>query len=142
MIRAVLDTNVFISGFIHPEGAPGLLGHALQENRFIVCLSVALYEELSRVLQRSLIRRQINTNSNEIEEFLRVLREKCSPGDLYQEINPSVIDDPADVKVLQAALACNADFIVSGDHHLLELHEFRGIPIVTPREFLDLLPEG
>ena len=48
-------------------------------------------------------------------------------------------DDPKDDKFLEAAIAGKVDFIVSGDNHLLALHEFRSIPIITGREFLDWL---
>jgi predicted nucleic acid-binding protein len=41
-----------------------------------------------------------------------------------------------DNKFLELALSGQADCIVSGDHDLLVLHPFRGIPIVTPRGFL------
>jgi hypothetical protein len=44
-----------------------------------------------------------------------------------------------DLPVLRCAVAAKAHAIVSGDQHLLELKVFRGIPIVTPREFLAVL---
>lgn len=47
--------------------------------------------------------------------------------------------DPSDNMFLAAALEGDVDFIVSGDHHLLEMKAFQGIPILTAREFLDLL---
>jgi len=46
--------------------------------------------------------------------------------------------DPTDNKVLECACECNADYIVTGDRHLLDLKEFRGIKIVRPAEFLRL----
>jgi predicted nucleic acid-binding protein len=49
----------------------------------------------------------------------------------------SVAIDPDDNKVLEAALEANADFIVSGDKHLLNLKEFKGVRILTAKEFLD-----
>ena len=48
-------------------------------------------------------------------------------------------DDPKDDMVLECAVEGKADFIVSGDPHLLKLKEFRSIKIVTPKQFLDLL---
>jgi uncharacterized protein len=50
--------------------------------------------------------------------------------------------DPADDKFLEAAIAGKVDFIVSGDDHLLELREFRSIPILSGREFMDWLQES
>ena len=51
----------------------------------------------------------------------------------------AVSDDPKDNHILAAALETACEYIVSGDRHLLDLHEFQGIHIVTPREFLTLL---
>ncbi|MCL6649880.1 MAG: putative toxin-antitoxin system toxin component, PIN family [Chloroflexi bacterium] len=48
--------------------------------------------------------------------------------------------DQDDDRILECALAAGAQFIVSGDRHLLELRDFRGIPILTPRQFLDAAP--
>jgi putative PIN family toxin of toxin-antitoxin system len=50
-----------------------------------------------------------------------------------------IADDPKDDKFLEAAIAGKVDFILSGDKHLLDLKEFRSIPIITGREFLDWL---
>ena len=47
--------------------------------------------------------------------------------------------DPSDNRVLEAAVAGSSDYIVSGDNDLLILRQFGGIPIVTARQFLDLL---
>ncbi len=46
--------------------------------------------------------------------------------------------DPEDDKILETALMGDADCLVTGDHDLLEMSPFHGIPIVTPAEFLDL----
>ncbi len=140
MIRAVLDTNVLISGFINPKGPPGILSRACIDRRFILCSSVPLYEEVVNVFGRPVILRLIRVKQDVIHEFLCVLRGNCCGQQPYPEIDPSIIADPADLKVLQAALASNADYIVSGDHHLLDLRQFHGIPIVTAREFLEKLP--
>jgi len=53
---------------------------------------------------------------------------------------PEVIaDDLPDNQILASALISNASFIISGDKHLLKLKEFQGIPILTPRQFLNQL---
>ena len=47
-----------------------------------------------------------------------------------------VLADPADDRVLEAALAFNAEAIVSGDRHLLDLGQWRDIRMLTPAQFL------
>ena len=49
--------------------------------------------------------------------------------------------DPSDNKFIEAAVAGQADYIVSGDNHLLDLKEYKGISIITPRAFLEPLGE-
>ena len=48
----------------------------------------------------------------------------------------AVEDDPDDDKILECAVAGNADYIVSGDSHLLDIEEHRGVEILSPDEFL------
>ena len=50
-----------------------------------------------------------------------------------------VLADPDDDKFVESALIGNADVIVSGDHHLLELGAVESVPILTPRQFLQRL---
>jgi len=52
------------------------------------------------------------------------------------------VSDDADNRVLEAAVAGGADFIVSGDAHLLDLGDFEGIPIVAPARFWSVLSAG
>jgi len=57
----------------------------------------------------------------------------------FVDLSGSVPDDPMDEMVLACALEAQADLIVSGDHYLLALGEYRGIPIVTVRDLLGRL---
>ncbi|RCK78438.1 MAG: hypothetical protein OZSIB_1358 [Candidatus Ozemobacter sibiricus] len=50
-----------------------------------------------------------------------------------------MVEDPDDDKFLECAIALNADFIVSGDRHLLELGDYMGIKILNPRDFLHVI---
>lgn len=58
------------------------------------------------------------------------------------EMVNAVKEDEKDNKVIECALSCKADYIISGDSHLLNLKEHRGIKIVSAKEFLDLLETG
>jgi putative PIN family toxin of toxin-antitoxin system len=50
----------------------------------------------------------------------------------------AVRDDPDDNRILECAIEAQAQVLISGDHHLLALQEYKSIPIVTPRHFIDL----
>jgi predicted nucleic acid-binding protein len=71
---------------------------------------------------------------------LRTLLEQDAllvPGDA--QVRGAIPEDPADERVLACAVEAGADFIVSGDRHLLNLESYRGIPILTIRAFLERL---
>ena len=70
--------------------------------------------------------------------MLRLLVEETelTPGPLQVDAIPA---DPADNMVLACAVEGHANYIVSGDTHLLSLREYAGIPIITARAFLEIL---
>jgi predicted nucleic acid-binding protein len=72
-----------------------------------------------------------------VKALLDTLRTEAevAPGLLVLDAVP---DDPKDNHILAAAVETFCEYIVSGDRHLLDFHEFQGIKIVTPREFLTL----
>ncbi|ESS08313.1 MAG: putative toxin-antitoxin system toxin component, PIN family [uncultured archaeon A07HN63] len=66
-------------------------------------------------------------------ETLRYFAEFVEP-----DVEFDIVDaDPDDNKFLEAAVAGNAEYVVSGDQHLLDIEGFRGIEIVTPRTFYE-----
>ena len=139
MIRAVLDTNVLVSSILSPSAVPGRIVRAWECHAFELCLSEPLFLEVVEVLRRPHIRKMARLGAGQIEELLELLLRIATivPGPL--RIEPVVADDPDDDVVLATAVAGRADVIVSGDRHLLAIREHRSIPIVTPRQFLDLL---
>jgi putative PIN family toxin of toxin-antitoxin system len=136
-MRVVLDTNVCISGVITPLGPPGQTLDRWQRGRFTLCLSPATLGEIDDVLGRQEVARYFRRPPAWIAGFTASLRQHV----LFVEPAPVdvVRDDPPDNLVLGTAVAAFADYVVSGDRHLLALGTYRGIPIVPPRRFLDLL---
>jgi uncharacterized protein len=55
------------------------------------------------------------------------------------DVGDAIPEDPSDHIFLSCAIEGSADMIVSGDHHLLNLKKFKGIPIMPVNEFIDLL---
>ncbi len=75
----------------------------------------------------------MNTSMGElIESLLSIVVVIQDP-----RIEAVISQDPDDDKILACAVASGARWIVSGDHHLLRLNRFAGIPIVTPKQFRD-----
>jgi uncharacterized protein len=138
MIRIVLDTNLFVSALLKPGSNSDLILHAVKDEKVLLLLSDKICDEISRVLTYPKIRNRLKASDIEIEHFLQLFR-------IVAVITPGVLDlppleaDPDDTKYLVCAVEGRADFIVSGDHHLTDLLSYRGIRIVNPADFIQIL---
>lgn len=133
--RVVIDTNVFVSAALRP-GSIADLAIIEAASSDTVLASRATLDELEDVLQRP------KFNKTRILylrlEFLRLYLSRFET----VIVSKSVTDcrDPDDNKFLELALSGNADFIITGDDDLLNLHPWRGIAILSPADYL-ALPE-
>ncbi len=137
-MRVVLDANIFVSALISREGAPARVLERWQEQSFDVVVSPAILQELDRVLHYPRLQERHHLPEEDIQRFSRLLKRQAI------EVHPakkiSVIDcDPTDNRHLECALAGEAQYVISGDQHLLELGEYQGLQILTPVGFLTLL---
>jgi putative PIN family toxin of toxin-antitoxin system len=129
VIRAVIDTNVYISA-LFGGGAPRRVVDLAAAGRFQALTSPELLTELEDVLADDFGVPQ--------ERLDLVVRDVLSYAVVVtpDEETPSVVRDPADAKVIACALAGGADFIVTGDADLLTLGEVERVRVVTVRRFL------
>jgi putative PIN family toxin of toxin-antitoxin system len=144
MIRAVFDTNVFISALFNPKRPPAQLLELGLQGKIKFIVSPQLIGEIERVLAYPKVKKLLKkrkTNPAEIKKALaKVLKlAVLTPGELRLE---AIADDPANDMVLACALEGNADYIVSGDHHLLDLRDYQGVQIVAPAELLKMMGEA
>lgn len=136
----VLDTNVIISALLSPEGPPALIMKWWEAGDFEVAISEPLLEELERALGYDRVNTCLQQSGVEIEVFIRQLCETAVIVDPDQNIQV-IKDDPDDDRVLECAFRSGAAYLVSGDHHLLELGEYQGIQILPLAGFAVLLGE-
>lgn len=132
MIRAVLDTNVFISALFW-RGSPH---HVLQKGLggdFLIIISSEVLKEINDTLHRKFRFPVDDTNA-----FIEVITVNSYIVEPEERVRV-VAADPSDNKVVECAIAGKAHFIVSGDRHLLDLREYRGIKVTNARKFLSLL---
>jgi putative PIN family toxin of toxin-antitoxin system len=129
-MRAVADTNVFISGLMF-GGLPGRFLDLALGRRFTLVISKALLDELDDKL-----RGKFAVSDGDALAIRAKREENATVVDPNFELN-AVHDDPDDNRVLECAIAGKGDSIVSGDRHLLRLGSFEGIAIVTVRQFLE-----
>jgi putative PIN family toxin of toxin-antitoxin system len=129
-LRAVLDTNILVSAFNFPGGAPETVYRLALEDRIESVTSLPLLAELGRVLAE-----KFEWDPSRVEEAVAQVAEAATVVHPQERVRV-VREDPADDRVLEAAVAGAAEVIVSGDRHLLRLRSWRGIRIVKAAAFL------
>lgn len=138
MLKVVLDTNIIVSSTISSKSHPTKILDHWREKRFEVIITPATIAEMWQVLFRPGIRKYRKFSDKQTKNFLLELQKEATF--ITPTLAIKVIEkDPADDEFVIAAVEGKADYIVSGDKHLLELGSYKGIQVVTPKEFLDIL---
>jgi len=129
-MRIVLDTNVLISG-IFWKGNESRVLKKCQARDVENYISMDIFEEFIRVLVQQkfgLTEEEIDVTVSMVASFSTFIESK-KRFDIVKE-------DPGDNKFLECAYGANAEFLISGDKHLLTLKRFKGTEILSAREFL------
>ncbi len=135
MLRIVLDTNIYVSAILRPDGTQAKLIKFAMEDKFKLVFSVLIFQEIQDVLKRLRIKKYLTVTQNEIERFFYNIYINCIFVKLSRIIR-AVKNDPDDDIIVSTAVKGDADYIISGDKHLLELKKFRGIKILNANDFL------
>lgn len=137
MIRAVVDTNVFIRAMIKPLGPAGPVLTKLRDGDYVLLYADQLLDELVAKLTLPRIRDKYSLRDEDVETIVALVLLRGQP--IIPERRITACRDPKDNIVLEVAVAGQADFIVTGDNDLLVLHPFEGISIVGTSQFLKAL---
>ena len=138
-MRITLDTNVLVSAFISKRGhSARVLDIVMTLEDVELVLSDEIVREFSRVMSRDELLFRFGHSLADVEELVGLLK-KTSRMIRVRSKFRAVKEDPADNAILNTAHDGRCEFVVSGDHHLLNLRRFRGIRILSPRQMLDLL---
>ncbi len=111
--------------------------NAWRQRHFDLLVSEAIIAEIERVLRYPRLKDRYGITDQDIERLAHSLRSDAVVVSGRYQVQRSV--DPEDDMFLACALEGHAEFIVSGDPHLLNLKEYYSTRIVTPRQFVDLL---
>lgn len=130
--KVVLDTNIFISAVFWEGKSYYLMKKAINQE-VIVFISKHIIEEIKNVLSRD-----FNLEKQEIDDIINSLLHFTNLIDTIEVANV-IKEDPKDNRILDCALTCNANFIISQDKHLLKLKKFRDVTIMSPEEFAKYL---
>lgn len=136
MIRAVLDTNVLLSGFVSSAGAPARLLDAWRAGVFELVLSEHILEEFRRNLDQPYFRRRLT--SKQAGADLDLLREYAEIVEVAENV-VGIATHPEDDVVLSTASSGAVDCLVTGDKKLLKLGSVGQIAILSAADFVALL---
>lgn len=143
VIKALLDTNVIVSGFVsfkHPERPPAQILHAFKVGLFELIISEDILVEVSETLQDPYFRSRLTPE--DITEALTLLSEETTVTSVTAKAS-GVSTHPEDDLILAAAVSAGVDYLVTGDGPLLRKvgNSYQGMKLVTPTAFLEILQQ-
>ena len=133
--HVVLDTNVLISALLF-AGPPRAILEMILAGAIDCSLSLPILDELRDVLHRP----KFGLSSEQAMAVVEELSALCAVVGPSEQVS-AVRADPDDDRILECALETRASIIVSGDAHLLDLGEYKGIHIMNPSGFLQMVRE-
>jgi uncharacterized protein len=139
-MKVVLDTNIWLSALLW-GGLPDQITQIAEIGQIQIFSSEPLLTELANTLTTTKIQRRIDLIGITAESVYLATRRVVTVVPI-EELTILQLRDPKDVIVLATAIAANADAIISGDQDLLVLVDFAGIPILSPKEFLNRFSLG
>ncbi len=129
-MRVVIDTNVFVSAALKQSSWPASVVRWIDRHGGLI-KSAATEAQVIEVLQRPYF------SSRMPPLYLTNVLQMLAAAEMVPIVEPvATCRDPTDDKFLELAVNGRADMIVTGDHDLLVLNPFRGIPIIDPAAFV------
>ncbi len=131
-MRVILDTNIFVSG-IHWAGSSEKILRSWVNGEFELVSSLPIIDELIRVLMSF----KIPLTADDISLLESLILERSIIVVPSEKV--SIIIDPDDNKFVEAALEGKAEYIISQDKHLLVLKQYRGVKVLHPNDFIQII---
>ena len=135
-MRAVLDTNVYISMLLSPRGSGAWLMALWSEERYELVISPELFAEFVEVSNRPELKMRIDPQRK--LALLRRLRQDAiwTKGAIEAQ---DLLADPQDDFLMSAALEASAEAIVTWDSVLLDQKSCQGVRIISPDQFISMI---
>ena len=129
-MKVVFDTNVLIAALVFPGGKGDAALHRIVEEKDRLVISKPIIDELLGVLARKFARDAEALSHAAV--FISELAVMVAPRRRLR-----IVKDDPDNRIIECALAGHADAIVTGDRALLALREYKGVRIISLREYLE-----
>jgi putative PIN family toxin of toxin-antitoxin system len=132
-MKIVLDANIFISSFFW-GGNPRTIFERIIAGTDELFVTKEILNEIEDVMERP----KFHADNDDIQYYINSIEEigtKITPNERIKRGSR----DKSDNKYIECGIAANADYIISGDNHLLELKEYDNIKIVTAKDYLAIV---
>ncbi len=135
ILRIVIDTNLLIAAFFNRESSSAQILRGARENRLKIIWSQPIKKEAEYIFNN------ISRSLKEPQRFNQRFKGLFKPNNKVRNLpNIKVVkDDPEDNKLIACAIKGKADYLVSSDHHLLDLEGYQGTKILKPSRLVEKL---
>lgn len=133
--QVLIDCSTFLSGAFYPKGKPRKILELWRDEKYQLVVSHAIIEEYE--IKISPVAQRMKKDTFAGVYYLDLIKTEAV-NVTSAPIDSRICRDPNDLKYLEAALACQADFLISSDKDLLELRKFEKTKIVSPDQFLKI----
>ena len=137
-MKIVLDANVYISALFSSVSSPGKIIARWEQDTFEVLITKEIIDELSRVLRYPRIMKRHKKDEAKIDRYLHLLAKQATMVEPQKTLTV-IADDETDNRYIECAYFGRADYVVSGDKHVLGVGEYEGIFMLSPAAFIALL---
>ncbi|MGB9660378.1 MAG: putative toxin-antitoxin system toxin component, PIN family [Nitrososphaerales archaeon] len=134
--KVVLDTNVWVSAILW-GGLPAKIVSLAEEKSIEIVLSEEILREINRILGYNHLREVYEQAGVSKDELMSIIITIGRLVDVVTRLNV-VPEDDSDNRILECALNGDAEYVVTGDRHLLRLRNFKKVKILSVREFIRL----
>lgn len=131
-MKVVFDTNILVSAFITGGGREYDLLEDTFKGKIDAVISEDILDEFSKVMSRP----KFGYNKKQVADMRFLLIGKLEVVMPKENIN-TIEEDPQDNRILECAVEAKADYIITGDQHLLKLKKYKKIRIINSTQFLE-----
>jgi putative PIN family toxin of toxin-antitoxin system len=137
-MKVVLDTNILASGAISTTGSLRAIVDAWRNSQFRVIVSPPIVEELEHTLQKPYFRRYLPEKL--ASRFLKLVQKQATVSPITVSVH-GIASHPEDDVILATAVSAKADYLVTGDTKLQHVRTYKGVTILSPKQFLTILKD-
>jgi putative PIN family toxin of toxin-antitoxin system len=136
-MKVVLDTNILASGAISAAGTVSRIVDSWRRGQFTVIVSVPILDELSATFEKPYFRRSLTKVQS--SRFLTLVQKRATLSPITVPVQ-NIATHQEDDLIVATAVSANANYLVTGDTKLQRVGTYKGVRILSPRQFVEILP--